>query len=39
MKKPWPKLGAYYLGRAESAVLILIGAVLVVLALDRKSVV
>jgi phosphate starvation-inducible membrane PsiE len=33
MKKPWPKLGAYYLGRAESAVLILIGAVLVVLAL------
>ena len=33
MKKPWPKLGAYYLGRAESAVLILIGVVLVILAL------
>ncbi len=31
-KKPWPNVGAYYLGRAESAVLILIGAVLVLLA-------
>ena len=31
-KKPWPKIGAYVLGRAESAVLILIGTVLVVLA-------
>jgi phosphate starvation-inducible membrane PsiE len=28
----WPSLGAHYLGRAESAVLILVGAVLVVLA-------
>src|SRR5437867_1720320 len=32
MKKPWPKVGAYYLGRAESAVLILIGCLLVALA-------
>jgi len=32
VKKPWPNVGAYYLGRAESAVLILIGAVLVLLA-------
>jgi phosphate starvation-inducible membrane PsiE len=32
-KKNWPKLGAHILGRAESAVLILIGVVLVVLAL------
>jgi phosphate starvation-inducible membrane PsiE len=32
MKKPWPEVGAHYLGRAESAVLILIGIVLVVLA-------
>jgi hypothetical protein len=28
----WPSLGAHYLGRAESVVLILVGAVLVVLA-------
>jgi hypothetical protein len=33
MKKPWPNVAAYYLGRAESAVLVLIGCVLVVLAL------
>ncbi|HEY8042302.1 MAG TPA: phosphate-starvation-inducible PsiE family protein [Polyangiaceae bacterium] len=32
MKKSWPSVGAYFLGRAESGVLILIGAVLVVLA-------
>lgn len=32
MKKPWPKVGAHYLGRAESAVLILIGCLLVALA-------
>ena len=32
-KKAWPSIGAHFLGRAESAVLILIGAVLVVLAL------
>jgi hypothetical protein len=32
-KKPWPNVAAYYLGRAESAVLVLIGCVLVVLAL------
>jgi phosphate starvation-inducible membrane PsiE len=32
-KKNWPKLGAHILGRAESAVLILIGVVLVILAL------
>jgi phosphate starvation-inducible membrane PsiE len=31
-KKSWPSVGAHFLGRAESAVLILIGAVLVVLA-------
>jgi phosphate starvation-inducible membrane PsiE len=31
-KKPWPSVGAHLLGRAESFVLILIGAVLVVLA-------
>lgn len=31
-KRPWPKIGAHVLGRAESAVLILIGTVLVVLA-------
>src|SRR5579859_8086369 len=31
-KKSWPSLGAFFLGRAESAVLILIGLVLVVLA-------
>jgi phosphate starvation-inducible membrane PsiE len=30
--RSWPSLGAHYLGRAESAVLILVGAVLVVLA-------
>lgn len=32
MKKAWPSVGAHFLGRAESFVLILIGAVLVVLA-------
>jgi phosphate starvation-inducible membrane PsiE len=32
MKKSWPSVGAYFLGRAESGVLVLIGAVLVVLA-------
>jgi phosphate starvation-inducible membrane PsiE len=32
-KKSWPSVGAHFLGRAESAVLIVIGAVLVVLAL------
>ena len=31
-KKAWPSIGAHFLGRAESAVLILIGVVLVVLA-------
>ena len=31
-KKNWPSIGAHFLGRAESAVLILIGVVLVVLA-------
>jgi hypothetical protein len=31
-KKSWPSIGAHFLGRAESAVLILIGLVLVVLA-------
>jgi phosphate starvation-inducible membrane PsiE len=31
-KKSWPSVGAHFLGRAESAVLILIGGVLVVLA-------
>ena len=31
-KKSWPSVGAHFLGRAESAVLILIGLVLVVLA-------
>jgi phosphate starvation-inducible membrane PsiE len=31
-KKNWPSIGAHILGRAESAVLILIGVVLVVLA-------
>ena len=31
-KKSWPLIGAHFLGRAESAVLILIGAVLVALA-------
>ena len=31
-KKSWPSIGAHFLGRAESAVLILIGFVLVVLA-------
>jgi phosphate starvation-inducible membrane PsiE len=31
-KKEWPSIGAHYLGRAESFVLVLIGAVLVVLA-------
>src|SRR5580698_7361480 len=30
--RPWPSMGAHYLGRAESAVLILIGVVLVALA-------
>jgi phosphate starvation-inducible membrane PsiE len=30
--RSWPSIGAHYLGRAESAVLILVGAVLVVLA-------
>jgi phosphate starvation-inducible membrane PsiE len=30
--KPWPSVGAHYLGRAESVVLILVGAVLVMLA-------
>jgi hypothetical protein len=33
MKKGWPSVGAHFLGRAESFVLILIGGVLVVLAL------
>jgi hypothetical protein len=33
MKKAWPSIGAHFLGRAESLVLILIGGVLVVLAL------
>jgi phosphate starvation-inducible membrane PsiE len=32
-KNEWPKVGAHFLGRAESAVLVLIGVVLVVLAL------
>jgi phosphate starvation-inducible membrane PsiE len=31
-KREWPKIGAHLLGRSESAVLIIIGAVLVVLA-------
>jgi phosphate starvation-inducible membrane PsiE len=31
-KKNWPSIGAHFLGRAESAVLVLIGVVLVVLA-------
>jgi phosphate starvation-inducible membrane PsiE len=31
-KKSWPSIGAHFLGRSESAVLILIGVVLVVLA-------
>ncbi len=31
-EKPWPSVGAHYLGRAESAVLILVGAVLCCLA-------
>jgi phosphate starvation-inducible membrane PsiE len=31
-KKSWPSIGAHFLGRAESTVLILIGTVLVVLA-------
>jgi phosphate starvation-inducible membrane PsiE len=30
--RPWPSVGAHYLGRAESAVLILVGVVLVALA-------
>jgi hypothetical protein len=32
-KRSWPSIGAHFLGRAESAVLIVIGVVLVVLAL------
>lgn len=32
MKKSWPAVGAHFLGRAESLVLILIGALLVLLA-------
>jgi len=31
-ERPWPSVGAYYLGRAEAGVLILIGVVLVALA-------